>query len=333
MKLNKKSTTPIFAQIINGITEAIDNGKLQKGEQIPSIQQLCAKFHVAPGTITKAYEDLKERGIILSIKGKGYFVNSTATTKKRKILLLFDQLNAYKETLYNAFIAGIGEDATVNVFFHHYNPHVLKALIEDNLGKYNVYVIMPHFTKDVSKIIRMVPKEKLLLLDKNMENLGEDVPAVYQNFQKDIYSALLSGLDLLRKYKTLSLILPSKKFHYVPAELIKGFELFCKDHAIKGDIIEGLSDNVIQPGKAFIVFMDQDLISLIKICKEKKLKLGKSIGLISYDDTPMKEVLAQGITVISTNFSAMGKTAAKMIIEKNKEKIENPCHLIIRSTL
>ncbi len=37
MTLNKKSTTPIFAQIIDNITEAIEDGKLQKGDQIPSV--------------------------------------------------------------------------------------------------------------------------------------------------------------------------------------------------------------------------------------------------------------------------------------------------------
>lgn len=333
MTLNKKSTTPIFTQIINNITEAIEGGQLQKGDQIPSIQQLCAKFELAPGTITKAYEGLRERGIILAIKGKGYYVNSTKTNKKRKVLLLFDELNAYKEILYNAFVDRIAENATVNVFFHHYNIHVFRNLIEDSLGQYSDYVIMPHFNKDVSKIIKKVPKNKLLLLDRNIEDLGEEVPAIYQNFRKDIYEALLSGLNLLKKYKTLSLILPLNKLHYVPSELLKGFELFCKDYALKGNIVEGLSNKIIQPGKAFIVFMDQDLIHLIKACKEKKLEPGHDLGLISYDDTPMKEVLSGGITVISTDFAEMGRNAATMILGKIKGKIENPCRLIIRSTL
>jgi DNA-binding transcriptional regulator YhcF (GntR family) len=333
MTLNRKSTTPIFAQIINHITEAIEGGKLKKGDQIPSIQQLCAKFELAPGTVTKAYEDLRARGIILAIKGKGYYVNSIRTNKKKKILLLFDQLNAYKEILYNAFVAQIGEQASVNVFFHHYNTQVLNSLIEDNLGQYTDYVIMPHFNKDVSKIIKKVPADKLLLLDKNIDSPGQNIPAVFQNFQKDIYEALESGQHLLNKYKALNLVLPSRKFHYVPAELIKGFENFCKHFSIKGSTIEGLSGKTISPGEAFIVFLDQDLISLLKICKEKKLRLGKDIGLISYDDTPMKEVLAEGITVISTDFAMMGKTAARMVLEKGKGKIENPCRLIIRNTL
>lgn len=333
MTLNRKSTTPIFAQIINQITDAIEGGTLAKGDQIPSIQQLCAKFELAPGTVTKAYEDLRARGIILAIKGKGYYVNSLRTNKKKKILLLFDQLNAYKETLYNAFVAQIGEQASVNVFFHHYNVQLLNSLIDDNLGQYTDYVIMPHFNKDVSNIIRKIPKDKLLLLDKNIDLVGATVPAVFQHFQKDIYEALKSGLKLLNKYKALNLVLPSKKFHYVPSELIKGFKDFCKDFSIRGSTIEGLSGKTVSQGEAFIVFLDQDLISLLKICKERKLRLGKDVGLISYDDTPMKEVLAEGITVISTDFAQMGKTAANMVLEKSKLTIENPCSLIVRNTL
>ena len=333
ISLNRGSTTPIFAQIINQITDAIDKGELQKGDQIPSIQQLCGKFDLAPGTIIKAYEDLRARGIILAIKGKGYYVNSTRTNKKKKILLLFDQLNAYKEILYNAFVDYIGEQASVNVFFHHYNTQLLNNLIEDNLGQYSDYVIMPHFNKDVSRIISKVPKDKLFLLDKNISTLQGSIPAVFQNFQKDIYEALKSGLHLLNKYKTLNLVQPSKKFHYVPAELVKGFKDFCKNFSIKGNVIEGLSGKNIKPGAAFILFLDEDLITLLKICRQKNLKLGKDIGIISYDDTPMKEVLAEGITVISTDFAQMGKTAAQMVLEKGKGKIENPCQLIIRNTL
>ena len=51
-------------------------------------------------------------------------------------------------------------------------------------------------------------------------------------------------------------------------------------------------------------------------------------GIISYKETPLKKVVENGITTISTDFRAMGKIIAQMILEGKKEQIENKCYLI-----
>lgn len=55
---------------------------------------------------------------------------------------------------------------------------------------------------------------------------------------------------------------------------------------------------------------------MIKLAKKKGYELGKEIGLISYNDTAVKEILEGGITVISTDFEMMGKAAASVILNK-----------------
>lgn len=61
--------------------------------------------------------------------------------------------------------------------------------------------------------------------------------------------------------------------------------------------------------------------------------LGKDIGIISYNDTPPKEVVINGRATISTDFNAMGKTLANMVLNNINNKIENPSSLIIRESL
>ncbi|HRH59114.1 MAG TPA: hypothetical protein PL045_00980 [Chitinophagaceae bacterium] len=87
---------------------------------------------------------------------------------KLNIFVLFDTFNAYKEILYQAFKTALPQDARCSIFFHHYDISQFGHLIHNSIGKYNFYVIMPHFDKDVSNIINIIPKEKLLLLDKNI---------------------------------------------------------------------------------------------------------------------------------------------------------------------
>ena len=72
------------------------------------------------------------------------------------------------------------------------------------------------------------------------------------------------------------------------------FNTFCKEHDIQHAIIHGLNVNKLNKNEVYIIFPDNELISSLKHIKEKGWELGKDIGIISYDDTPMKEILFGG---------------------------------------
>ena len=75
-----------------------------------------------------------------------------------------------------------------------------------------------------------------------------------------------------------------------------------------------------------------DLAELIKLCRDKNLSVGADIGIISYNETVLKEVLAEGITVISTDLTYMGEKLAWLILSKEKVKIKNPFRMIRRKS-
>jgi len=74
-------------------------------------------------------------------------------------------------------------------------------------------------------------------------------------------------------------------------------------------------------------------VQVIEQAKRQQLVLGTDFGIISYNDIPLKKVVENGITTISTDFKAMGKTLAAMVLNSQKEQIENPSELIIRNSL
>ena len=87
------------------------------------------------------------------------------------------------------------------------------------------------------------------------------------------------------------------------------------------EIIPALTQNTkIAVNTIYIVIEETDLVQLIKICKAKKLKPGEDIGIISYNDTPFKEILLNGISVFSTDHAKMGETAARLILENSMKK-------------
>lgn len=326
---------PKYLSVTNAVLAAIRDGDLRKGDQLPSINELSESYLLSRDTIEKAYKELRRQGIIEPVKGKGVFISRVDVDAPLRILLVFNKISNYKKQIYNAFIHTLGFTARVDIQIHHSNVQLFDALIHNSLGKFDYYVIMPHFYEEHDKvlsILKKIPPEKLILLDKDLPEIKNKFAAVYQDFENDIYQALDKALLQLRNYKRLIYINPNLTPY--PDEIRKGFWRFCKMNDFAFSILDGIETNSkIQPGDAYIVIEENDLTNLVKICKQRGLKVGKEIGIISYNETPLKEILLDGITVISTDHEKMGETTARLILEKRNGSIKNPFSLIRRKSL
>jgi DNA-binding transcriptional regulator YhcF (GntR family) len=320
---------PKYKQIINAIEKAIENQDLKKDDKLPSINKICLPYNLSRDTALQAYDELKKRGIIYAIPGKGYYVKSVEITIKQKIFLLFDELNIFKEDIYNSFLKTIGKNVQVDIFFHHFNVPVFKKLIDDSNGNYTKYIIMPTNLIDVVAIIKTLPVNDVIILDQTNEEL-KSFPAIYQNHKKDIFEGLSKGKLKLNKYNKLILIFPGFR---EPLGMKTGFVDFCNEFAFEYEIINEFTDNEITIGGVYIIPNDRDLVRVIEKARQQNLKLGTDFGIISYNETPLKKVVSNGITTISTDFTTMGKLLAQMVLTGKKEQIENKNALIIRNSL
>ena len=79
--------------------------------------------------------------------------------------------------------------------------------------------------------------------------------------------------------------------------------------------------------------MEADLVTLIERIISLDLKVGQQVGVISYNETPLKKVILNGITTISTDFFQMGQLAAQLILSNSREHVEVPFHLTLRPSL
>lgn len=320
---------PKYRQIINSIYTSISIGELELGDKIPSLNQICTEFELSRDTVMVAFNELKAKGIINSIPGKGYYINSVEINVDQKIFLLFDELNTFKEDLYTSFLNSLDNKSNVDIYFHHFNYQVFKNLIAESNGKYTSYVIMPATFDDTVDVIGKLPKDKVYILDRLKDDLT-DYPVIYQDFEKDVYDSLIEGYDLLRKYNELIMIFPGGK---EPEGRMIGFQRFCKEKGFKSEIIRNLTNKEMKAGEVYFVPSDRNLVRLVKMAAEKNLQLGKDVGIVSFNDTVLKEVVAGGITTISTDFQLMGQTLARMIQERSAEKIRNHSALIQRNSL
>ncbi|WP_159951904.1 GntR family transcriptional regulator [Polaribacter septentrionalilitoris] len=328
VSLKNNIGVPKYKQIVTSIEDAIANGNLKKGDQLPSLNAIKNKHKLSRDTVLTAFNELKNRGIIHSVVGKGYYVSSENIFVKQKIFVLFDELNSFKEDLYNSFLEHLGDDIQIDIFFHHFNKDIFNKLINDSVGNYSYYVIMPANLENTKTIIQNLPSEKVYLLDQVPKEL-ESYPSVYQDFENDIQKGLFTGLHAIRKYKKLVLVFSHKQ----PKQLLNGFKNFCEKYKKTYEVIETIYKRNPKKGELYIVFEDKDLIKIIKKIKEQKLQIVKDIGIISYNDTLLKEVVADGITTISTDFKLMGETLAKKILNNDLTSVINPSKLLFRKSI
>ncbi|MBB4080979.1 DNA-binding transcriptional regulator YhcF (GntR family) [Lewinella aquimaris] len=333
--LDDYSKTPKYRQLVNSISHAIEDGLLRVGDKLPSVNRLLIEHDISRVTVVRAYDLLKKKEVIESVPGKGYYVKLREEGRRPRILLLFNKLSAHKKLIYDAFSRTLGEEASIYFYVYNNDFNLFKNIIQTSLGKdYTHYVLISHFLEggeNALDVIGQIPPEKLVILDKQIEGISGELASIYQDFERDIYCALTEMRDKLSSYQRLKLIFPDDTYH--PVTIKDGFLRFCAEYAFNGCVVSDIATGDIRAGDAFINLMEDDLVTLIKRSKELKLKIGEEVGIISYNETLLKEVLLNGITTVSTDFGLLGQTAAECILHGRKERIANPFHVKFRNSL
>jgi DNA-binding transcriptional regulator YhcF (GntR family) len=328
------SSTPKYLQLANSIINCIGDGKISKNDILPSINELSYNFEISRDTAEKAYKYLKKIGLLGSVPGKGYYVKSTDLSQKLKVFLLFNKLSYHKKIIYDSIVESLGEMAAVDLYIYNNDFSLFKKLLQNKSDDYTHYVIIPHFLEGGEKaheIINTIPKEKLILLDKLIPGIEGNFAAVYENFENDIYHALELALEQLSKYHTIKIIFPENS--YYPEEILKGYFNFCHQYAFNCKVVHHIDTEQIAFGEAYINLMESDLVTLIERIISTDLKVGSDVGVISYNETPLKKIILNGLTTISSDFQAMGEKTADLILRGLTEHVETPFYLTLRASL
>ena len=327
--IEKQSVTPIYRQLVDQLELSILNNEIKKNQKLPSVNKICLEHKISRDSVLLAYGMLKKKGIINAIAGKGYYVKTNAVNYEKRYFLLFDELNSFKEDIYNSFLEPLNGKAIVEIYFHHFNIEMFKKLVNDANGNYSNYIIMPSNLKGIEKMIYNLPSTDVYILDQTRKSLSR-YPTIYQNFKEAVYKSLLSVLNRLKQYRRIILVFTNIK---EPMDMVEGFTQFCLDHEIDHKLIYKYEDHFLEKGSVYITPDDNDLVTILEASKKMGLKIGKDVGIISYNDTPLKKVVANGITTISTDFKKMGTQLAAMVWHQQKHKIENPSRIILRKSL
>ena len=329
ISINSKDRTPYYKQLVESVTAAIRSGEARPGDLLPSMNELSDELGISKETVKKAYSILSSDGRVEPRQGKGFFVCNPEDRTDKKVLLIFDKLSTYKDILLNSMASRIGDSAQITIRLHNQSVELLKYYLDECLDSFDYYVVTPHFPLDDAsqrqavKQLKRIPNRKLIILDHWIKGLPGNYGVVYQDYMNDTYECLTRSLKDVRKFDRLNVvIMRSSLYHDTISTSIKRF---CTENSVPVEFHNIISDRMVRKGELYLLLngqLDSQLNELAKTAGRKNLQIGEDIGIISFNDSPINELVLGGLTTISSDFAQMGELAAGMILDKKMSKIK-----------
>lgn len=86
IRVDFRSGSPIYLQVVDQIRQKVASGELVPGDQLPTVRQLAADLRVNLNTIARAYRLLDEAGLISTQQGRGTYIWETLTNERAQKL-------------------------------------------------------------------------------------------------------------------------------------------------------------------------------------------------------------------------------------------------------
>jgi len=86
--LSSSDPMPLYAQLTRAIKFAIATGRLNVGDQLPTVRQMAVDLRINANTVAKVYTELERKGILETRRGVGTFIGArhfeAGTSRHRK---------------------------------------------------------------------------------------------------------------------------------------------------------------------------------------------------------------------------------------------------------
>ncbi|MHA8066902.1 GntR family transcriptional regulator [Aquirufa sp. ROCK2-A2] len=335
--LNVKSPDnklPKYQQLIKSLLQDIEMGDLKPGERLPSINEASEECYLSRDTVERAYTELHKMGVITSIFRKGYFISDSTLHVKSKILFLVGKITESNTQIFNSLTEIIGKNATIDIFAYQYKTKNFKEIINQQLGNYHYYVITPHMIEEdeeTTKALKKIAGDRLILIDSTFKNLQNNHSSIVYKNKSELQKILLPQLNLFKKYSGFNLVL--SEVDYFDANLITACREFCESITMEFQVLDGLDEDDFRCGELYFTLQDEDLVQAIKYAEKNQFEIGKDVGLIAFNDSPLKEILNGGISVLSNQSNKIGEMVASIILDNAKTHQEINLEFIIRKSL
>ena len=102
IKLDFRSSEPIYLQIARQVEQLVAKGDLKLGDQLPTVRELATELRINFNTVSRAYRVLDETRLISTQRGRGTYIweqPTEETMKQLKKKSLEELTRAYRDEI------------------------------------------------------------------------------------------------------------------------------------------------------------------------------------------------------------------------------------------
>lgn len=110
ISIDPADSRPIYVQIKDEVRRAIVLRRIGADEPLPAVRQLAVELRVNPNTVSQAYRELENEGVVEVRRGQGTFVVQTRFSAKQRRELAHD---VAERALRDAYRSGLDADDLV----------------------------------------------------------------------------------------------------------------------------------------------------------------------------------------------------------------------------
>ncbi len=342
-----------YNKIIEDLKDLISSGKLLAGEQLPSENELSARYCVSRQTVRKAIGELTNAGFVYAVHGKGTFCSerSRHIHTSKNVAVVTTYMSDY---IFPRVIKGIdealAEEGYSIILKNTRNSRSREAICLEEL-----------LQKDIEGLIIEPSKSHIYCRHLNLYEKLEEYKIPYV-FIQGCYSQMLCKPNILMDdYKGGYLItkhLISQGHRHIAGVFKsddsqgqnrhRGYVKALQEAGISynPDIVTWFytEDRVVHPAEsmkkliqsnikldAVVCYNDQIAISIIRTLQEMGVKVPSDISITGYDNSYMASYGGLKLTTIAHPHEKLGEMAAKLLLSlmSNRDLSEEDKHILV----
>lgn len=141
--------------------------------------------------------------------------------------------------------------------------------------------------------------------------------SAYEGFEDEFVGLLQKHKGLFMKYLHIVLIFPRGSLF--PIQIISAFQQFTLSIHIDFQINDRIQAGNLAEKMAFVILEEETMAQLIELASEKDLTIGEELGILGYVDSPLKRIIANGITVIDISYPDCDPSGIRQIRQGSRK--------------
>lgn len=332
--LDDFSVTPRYRQLVSSIVSAVEQRVLQPGDLLPSINEVCFNYDISKGTVTKAYKELQQQGVIVSSPGKASRIALQPSGARLPVLVLLQAVCERKQQWLAAFTAALESEASVEVRIANCPFADLQELLERSGHRYRYCVLWAEgpFDEAFERWTRTNPlKDKLVVVQRCNRPVPVGLFAQVNCSEKKGFTAALEEQQFrLQRYQRFVFVQAGNSLD--SAQHCQSIREFCAAHHFSF-AARPAEEPAIEKQAVYVCSNEEAMVSLVKKIKTSGLSIGRDVGVVALFESPLMGFLENGITTLSPDYPVVGEHLASLLLQGKRGRLTVPFRTVVRRSL